>query len=179
MKRKHAAPIPKHVIGEARPGSGNDNIAHYYVRTRNTFIIARTHPVGLLGNEFFLLNPADFYALPDSKQSKVAQQMADFIAREVDEDDEPGAPHQVTPMEAEAPPEWLVCDNTQSRFTGVLHVTHPRFWMIPCDERCDETWIVPLADFEHDPTCGNLGDWHERACKFWMQFCEDENELHE
>ena len=117
-------PIPKYTLGSSTP-----NGVLHVVRARSPYLIARAEPAGLHGWQLTVWPAAVAQDLAPAKLAKIGSQMADLIAAELDGDRQPGTPHRLA-LASDTPPEWLVCDNSRSQFTGVLHTQAPRFWLV-------------------------------------------------
>lgn len=164
--------IPLLCVADASP---DDCAASWIVHTRGPLLLARFDPLGVLSWRLHCW-PAEIESEWEAERVlKKLQTLANFYAVEVEELE--GLPSSWSYVfdANEAPPDFMVCDNYRSNFTGILRMKEPRMWLLPHKDAAEELWriepITPGADGDQQ-AISEAWDW-------WLDYCAAEDVLHE
>ena len=139
------------------------------VRTRSPFLLAFVEERGLIGLQLHCWPLAVEKEIPARKLANSLAKMSQYWGREVEHLD--GLPKQWGYQFAEsfAPPRWLLCDDQETDWTGILHTHFPKILARVAE---DESRITPVI--EYDSCTGEMpiarimsemGDWYAEYCR--------------
>lgn len=159
-------PLPKFCIADCDPTGDEVWVVH----TQKPLLLVKVQLTGLVGIRLHCWSPEP---IADTHQlMPLLREMGEFYSAEVEHLE--GMPEQWNYIFSNSftPPEYLVCDNEDRNFTGILKTTVPRFVLLP--HRQDISRIFGIIWLDEPPI--NEIELMNRGMDWWLSYCQEEDQ---